>query len=82
MLTRVVADDELEQEAEAIGCSSWRSGARLSQAYVRKLLLASAGNDLDAQMALEGQLLARCAASPDGREGIQAFFDKRVPKFQ
>jgi len=33
-------------------------------------------------MALEGQLLAQCAASRDGREGIQAFFDKRKPDFE
>jgi 2-(1,2-epoxy-1,2-dihydrophenyl)acetyl-CoA isomerase len=46
------------------------------------LLLASATNDLEAQMILEGQLLSRCAASPDGREGIQAFFDKRKPDFE
>lgn len=81
MITRVVADDELQQEADALA-EQLAAGARLSQACVRKLLLASAGNDLDAQMALEGQLLSRCAASPDGREGIQAFFDKRVPKFE
>ena len=49
---------------------------------MRKLLQASAGNDLEAQMTLEGQLLSRCAASPDGREGIQAFFDKRSPEFE
>jgi 2-(1,2-epoxy-1,2-dihydrophenyl)acetyl-CoA isomerase len=53
----------------------------LSGAYARKLLQASHGNDLEAQMALEGQLLAQCAASPDGREGIQAFVDKRKPDF-
>ena len=80
MITRVVADDQLEQEAEEV-VLQLAQGARLSQAYVRKLLQASAGNDLDAQMALEGQYLSRCAASPDGREGIQAFFDKRAPKF-
>jgi 2-(1,2-epoxy-1,2-dihydrophenyl)acetyl-CoA isomerase len=81
LVTRVVNDDELERETDELA-QSLAGGARLSQAYVRKLLLASAGNDLDSQMALEGQLLSRCAASPDGREGIQAFFDKRSPNFE
>jgi enoyl-CoA hydratase/carnithine racemase len=33
-------------------------------------------------MELEGQLVSRCAASPDGREGIRAFVDKRQPDFE
>ena len=80
IVTRVVADAELQQVSEQLA-SELAGGARLSNAYVRKLLLASAGNDLDTQMQLEGQLLSRSAASPDGREGIQAFFDKRRPDF-
>ena len=81
MVTRVVADAELQQEADRLA-QQLAAGARLSNAYVKKLLLAGAVNDLAAQMALEGQLLSRCAASPDGREGIQAFFDKRKPDFE
>jgi 2-(1,2-epoxy-1,2-dihydrophenyl)acetyl-CoA isomerase len=69
MVTRVVTDDDLAAQAE-------------QTAYVKKLLLASPGNDLETQMELEGQLVSRCAASPDGREGIQAFVDKRKPKFE
>ncbi len=81
IVTRVVADAELQAETDRLA-AELADGARLSHAYVRKLLLASAGNDLEAQMELEGQLLSRCAASPDGREGIQAFFDKRKPEFE
>ncbi len=80
LVTRVVADDELAAESARVA-DEIAAGARLSTAYVKKLLLASAGNDLEAQMALEGQLLAQCAASRDGREGIQAFFDKRKAEF-
>ena len=57
-------------------------GARLPAAYIRKLLLASAGNDLESQMELEGQLLARSGGSRDGREGIGAFVEKRKPEFE
>ena len=80
MVTRVVADAELQAEAERLA-TELAAGARLSTAYVKKLLLASAVNDLEAQMLLEGQLLSRCADSPDGREGIKAFFEKRRPEF-
>ncbi len=80
LVTRVVADDELQAEADKVA-SELAQGARLSTAYVKKLLLASAGNDLETQMELEGQLVAQCAAAPDGREGIQAFVEKRKPDF-
>ena len=56
-------------------------GPHLANAYVRKLLLASAANNLETQMALEAQLLSQCAASRDGRECIQTIFDKRKPEF-
>ncbi len=80
LVTRVGADDELQAEADKVA-RELAQGARLSTAYVKKLLLASAGNDLETQMELEGQLVAQCAASPDGREGIQAFVEKRKPDF-
>jgi 2-(1,2-epoxy-1,2-dihydrophenyl)acetyl-CoA isomerase len=80
LVTRVVTDDELEQQAQQVA-TDLAAGARLSTLYVKKLLLASSGNDLETQMELEGQLVSRCAASPDGREGIQAFVEKRQPEF-
>jgi 2-(1,2-epoxy-1,2-dihydrophenyl)acetyl-CoA isomerase len=81
LVTRVVADAELEAESERLA-AELAGAARLSTAYVKKLLLASAGNDLETQMALEGQLLAQCAASKDGHEGLTAFVEKRKPEFQ
>ena len=80
LVTRVVAAADLTAETERLAAEI-AAGARLATAYVKKLLLASAGNDLETQMALEAQLLSQCAASRDGREGIQAFFDKRKPDF-
>jgi len=80
LVTRVVADDELRQQANQVA-TDLADSARLSTAYVKKLLLASAGNNLETQMELEGQLVSQCAASPDGREGIKAFVEKRKPEF-
>lgn len=80
LVTRVVSDDELQAQADRVA-TELAAGARLSNAYVKKLLLASAGNDLETQMELECQLIRQCASSPDGLEGIRAFVDKRKPKF-
>lgn len=81
LITRVVADDELQVETDRLA-AEFAAGARLSNAYVKKLLLASADNDLESQMELEAALLSRCATSPDGREGILAFVEKREPEFR
>jgi 2-(1,2-epoxy-1,2-dihydrophenyl)acetyl-CoA isomerase len=80
LVTRVVADADLAAETDRLA-QELAGAARLSTAYVKKLLLAGAGNDLEMQMALEAQLLAQCAASPDGREGLAAFVEKRKPEF-
>ncbi len=80
LVTRIVAETDLAAQAEELA-ADLAGSARLSTAYVKKLLLASYANDLETQMELEGQLVSRCAASADGREGIQAFVDKRKPQF-
>jgi 2-(1,2-epoxy-1,2-dihydrophenyl)acetyl-CoA isomerase len=57
------------------------SAAKSSSGAVKKLLLASFGSGLEEQMELEGRLIAECADSADGREGIDAFLNKRKPNF-
>jgi len=57
------------------------TGARGSHAAVKKLILASHGNDIETQMALESDLISANADGSDGREGIEAFLGKRAPKF-
>lgn len=57
------------------------SGAKQSHAAVKKLVLASFGNDIETQMALEADLIAENADGPDGGEGIDAFLNKRAPRF-
>lgn len=57
------------------------SGAAGSAAAVKKLLLASFDNDIETQMAFEAQLIAENADGADGREGIDAFLNKRAPNY-
>jgi 2-(1,2-epoxy-1,2-dihydrophenyl)acetyl-CoA isomerase len=56
-------------------------GAPASHRSVKHLLLATFGNGLETQMELEGRAIAACAASPDGREGVAAFLERRAPRF-
>ncbi|MFT5220746.1 MAG: 2-(1,2-epoxy-1,2-dihydrophenyl)acetyl-CoA isomerase [Planctomycetota bacterium] len=81
LVTQVVADDQLPLECQQLA-EQLAKGSLNSIAAVKKLLLCSFNNSLETQMELEGRSVAQCAASPDGREGISAFIEKRTPTFK
>jgi len=37
--------------------------------------------DIEDQLALEREFMARCGRSHDGQEGVRAFLEKRKPHF-
>jgi len=80
IVNRVVPDDELMTEAEAL---AKQLGAGPTRAYggVKKLMVASANNDLETQMDLETDFIAAMAETKDGLEGMNAFLEKRSPNF-
>lgn len=80
LVTRVVDDEALDDEADTLA-AGLAEASRGSTASVKKLLLSSFDNSLETQMDIEARMLSACADSADGREGIQAFLDKRQPKF-
>jgi len=80
LVNLVVADDELMNEANSLA-RMFASGAKGSNTAIKKLLSASNVNDLETQMALESSLIAQCADSEDGGEGVTAFVEKRKPRF-
>lgn len=80
LVTRVVADDALRVEADALAAELALASLG-STARVKQLLLASFDNSLETQMELEGRFVSQCAASADGQEGIHAFIAKRKPEF-
>ncbi len=49
---------------------------------VKRALRASLGNDLSDQLALEAQLQGALGRTADFREGVQAFLEKRPPRFE
>jgi 2-(1,2-epoxy-1,2-dihydrophenyl)acetyl-CoA isomerase len=80
LITEVVPDDELASRADAM-TTQIAAAARASSSAVKKLLMMTFGNGLEEQMEIEGRLIAACADTADGREGIDAFLNKRTAKF-
>lgn len=80
LVHRVVDDGSLRSEALAVA-STLAAGPTNSHAAIKTLLAATFGNGLETQMELEGRLIAQCAGSPGGQEGIAAFVAKRPPRF-
>jgi 2-(1,2-epoxy-1,2-dihydrophenyl)acetyl-CoA isomerase len=76
----VVPGVDLEARAQALA-EQIASAAKGSSGAVKKLMLTTFGSGLEEQMELEGRLIAACADSADGREGIDAFLNKRAPEF-
>lgn len=80
LVTRVVDDACLAEEAMAVAT---RLAASATQALgrSRRLLLQSFDTGLEAHLQTEAREIAAAAGTPDGREGVHAFAEKRVPHF-
>jgi 2-(1,2-epoxy-1,2-dihydrophenyl)acetyl-CoA isomerase len=81
LVTQVVADEELAETAMKLA-QQLAEGPTLAYGQVKQLLNSSFNNSLETQMELEGRGISAMAASTDGREGIQAFLEKRAPIYQ
>ena len=80
LVTELADSAELAARTDALA-EKVASGARQSASAVKKLVLMSFKTGLEEQMEWEGRLIAECADSPDGNEGINAFLEKRRPQF-
>lgn len=82
LVTRVVPDAQLMDEALALA----NSIATLPPTQLRlakRLFAANAvEQDIDAVMAREGEALGQAYASPEFREAVSAFMEKRTPDFR
>lgn len=79
LVNRVVADNALAEEAMKLA-ASLAAGPLHAFGKSKRLLAASLGA-LEAHMTLESETIAVQAASPEGREGIGAFLEKRKANY-
>jgi 2-(1,2-epoxy-1,2-dihydrophenyl)acetyl-CoA isomerase len=80
LIWKVVDDDKLAAEVEAVS-DRLASAATHALALTKRALAASSGNALATQLDLERELQKQAGASADGVEGVNAFLEKRAPRF-
>lgn len=80
IVNQVVAPEELEaatlQLAERL-----RAAPPIALAAAKQAVYMSGSSDLDEMLRYETEAQLRCFESDDGHEGVQAFFEKRDPRF-
>ena len=81
LVNQVVPDEKLSAEAETLA-KSLAAGPTGAFGALKQLVLNSAHDSLESQMEHEARAIADSARSDDAREGIEAFFGKRRPKFK
>lgn len=80
LIWKCVDDDKFEQEVSA-AAAKLATAATYGLALAKQAFAASSTNTLAAQLDLERDLQRLAGASPDAREGITAFLEKRAPKY-
>lgn len=80
LITRVVPDLDLEREAQDLA-QRLAAGPLDAHANVKSLLAGTYTSGLEAQMEMEGRLIAAQSVSADAQEGLTAFVNKRQPRF-
>ena len=81
LVNKVVAADQLAAETERLA-TRLAGGATLAMGRLKRLMRASATNDLDTQLDLERDAFRVGTQTDDFREGLDAFFAKRKPAFK
>ncbi|WP_297494239.1 enoyl-CoA hydratase/isomerase family protein [Acidocella sp.] len=80
MITRVVPDDELAAQAEAV-VTQLGGGATRALGRTRNLLADGFGRALEEQLEQEARNIAAAGRDAESREGVAAYLEKRKPNF-
>lgn len=80
LVSRVVPDDAVQTEALELA-RRLATGPSQALARIKRLTYQGADHDLSAQLDAEAESIAAAAASPEGREGVRAFTERRRPRF-
>ncbi len=80
LLTRVVDDEELAQEADKLA-AKLAVGPTLAYGRSRALLLSGLQESLETQMELEARAIADSGRTADFRAGVDALVNKKRPSF-
>jgi 2-(1,2-epoxy-1,2-dihydrophenyl)acetyl-CoA isomerase len=80
LVSRVVADADVESEAEALA-TKLAAGPTKTFGLTKRLILAGANSALEEAMERESMSIAAATRTADSAEGIDAFLNKRRPDF-
>jgi 2-(1,2-epoxy-1,2-dihydrophenyl)acetyl-CoA isomerase len=80
LINRVVPHDALEQATRNLA-EQIASGPAHAQASLKRLIWQAAGSRFEAQLEAEAAGFISLAGTPDFREGVAAFFERRTPRF-
>ena len=81
IVTRIVADEQLDDEASALA-TQLASGATAGLGAARRLVRDSLGRTLAHQLDMEAEAIFRSASDANAKEGIAAFLEKRSPNYR
>lgn len=81
LVSKCVPDKDLMQEVELLA-NTFADGPTRSFGKVKELLVSSFSETLETQMELEARGISDMAKTGDGREGVEAFVQKRKPQFK
>ncbi len=80
IVNRVVPDDQVLPEARKLA-ATLAAGPTEAHGGVKRMIIQSFDESLETQMEFEARTISAMARTADAREGIDAFFAKRAPKF-
>ncbi|MGQ0547002.1 MAG: enoyl-CoA hydratase [Betaproteobacteria bacterium] len=80
IVTEVVTKEELMEKAEAV-CAALAALPPESLKLTKRLMKQGGGKEVEARIAEEGRLFVERLASPEAKEAMRAFLEKRKPDF-